>query len=225
MAARSRNPQDAPVAASPALGRMDMFVVDASGMVGRLVAETLLEQGRVVRVLVRDPRRREEWLARGALVTVVTRDGSDLAQAGAQGVFVRLPEFTRASPLHRQRRDMVDRFAAAITARVPHVVLLSTALADSPSGRRPYAEKALRSTGAQVTTLRSSYSQENALPTARVIAALAARRLLHPPERCGAIDLVGSMYSLHRFAHKLGAERGAQMRVLDVWPTRGSAWS
>jgi uncharacterized protein YbjT (DUF2867 family) len=204
---------------------MDMFVVDVSGMVGRLVAGTLLEQGHVVRVLVRDPSRREEWLVHGALVTVRSRGGSE-PLARAQGVFVRLPEFTRASPLYEQRRDMVDRFAAAMT-RVPHVVLLSTALADATArrARPPYAEKALRRTGAQVTTLRSSYWQENALPTARVIAALAARRLLHPPERSGEVDLIGPIFSLHRFAHKLGAERGVELRVLDVSPARGSAWS
>lgn len=212
-----------------------MFVVaDLSGMVGRLVAETLLEQGHRVRVLVRDASKREAWLQRGARVTVHSDDESELAHNvdGARGVFVRLPESARASPLYRQRRAMVHRIAAAMKARVPHIVLLSTALAGADVGRdragRGDAEKALRATGSVVTTLRTSHAQENAFPIARVIAMLAVRRLLSPPERSVEIDFVGPMVSLRRFAHKLDAERGVELRLLDVSTARrsdGSAWS
>lgn len=156
-----------------------MFVVaGASGKTGRVVAETLLSQGRPVRVLTRDVRHADVWRRRGAeVVQAAFEDGPALTRAleGASGLYALLPETFAAQDFHAHRRLMADTLAGTVTAtRIPQVVFLSAAAAVLPEGNGPakdlhFAESALRATNATVTIVRASYFQENilsALPAA-----------------------------------------------------------
>src|SRR6266545_258187 len=157
-----------------------MFVVaGASGKTGRVVAETLLLQGKKVRVLVRDALGADAWRERGAEVTFAAlEDGPALARAieGATGFYALLPETFAGEDFHPHRRRMADAIAGAVKAgRVSHVVFLSAAAAVLPDGNGPakdlhFAENALRATDTTVSVIRASYFQENilaALPAAR----------------------------------------------------------
>jgi uncharacterized protein YbjT (DUF2867 family) len=149
-----------------------MFVVaGASGRVGSVVAESLLSQGKKVRVLVRDAAKVEPLRARGAEVVALSLlDSAALARAleGAEGFFTLLPEDPSVADFHGHRQKMADTMASAVAAkRVPHTVLLSAIAAVLPDGNGPgkglhYAENALRAAG-KLTALRAPYFQENVL--------------------------------------------------------------
>jgi uncharacterized protein YbjT (DUF2867 family) len=170
-----RRAQDEPhdAATNAARGGEIMFVVvGATGKTGSVTAETLLAQGKKVRVVVRDANKGAAWQARGAEVAVAKLDDAralEAAFAGATGVFALLPEDLSAPDFHAHRRRMADAIAGAVKAsRVPHVVFLSAMAAVLPDGNGPgkdlhYAENALRATGAKLTVLRGSYFQENVL--------------------------------------------------------------
>jgi uncharacterized protein YbjT (DUF2867 family) len=153
-----------------------MFAVaGASGRTGRVVAESLLAQGRKVRVIVRDAARGEAFKTRGAEVAVASLDDApNLARAleGAAGVYTLLPEDLEAPDFHGHRRRMADAMAAAVrVSQVPHVVFLSAPPAMLPDGNGPakdlhYAEQALRDAVPGTVILRASYFQENVLAAA-----------------------------------------------------------
>jgi uncharacterized protein YbjT (DUF2867 family) len=156
-----------------------MFVVaGASGRTGITVAETLLAQGKKVRVLLRDPLKADAWRRRGAEVAFASfEDGPALARAidGATGFYALLPEIVVAPDFHPHRRRMAEGIAEAVkTSSVSHVVFLSAGPAVLPDGNGPckdlyFAESALRTTGRPMTIIRASYFQENilaALPAA-----------------------------------------------------------
>jgi uncharacterized protein YbjT (DUF2867 family) len=149
-----------------------IVVVGATGKTGSVTAETLLAQGKKIRVVVRDAKKGDAWRARGADVAIAQLDDAralEAAFAGATGVFALLPEDPSVSDFHGHRRRMADAIASAVRAcRVPHVVFLSAVAAVLPDGNGPgkdlhYAEILLRGTGAKVTVLRACYFQENVL--------------------------------------------------------------
>ncbi len=150
-----------------------MFVIaGASGKSGRVVAETLLSQGKPVRVLVRDTAKASELRSRGAEVALAPLEDTralERALQGATGFHTLLPEDLAAADFHAHRRRMADAIAAAISASgVPHVVFLSAAAATLPDGNGPakdlhYAEAALRAVASKLTIIRASYFQENVL--------------------------------------------------------------
>jgi uncharacterized protein YbjT (DUF2867 family) len=156
-----------------------IVVAGASGRTGGVAAETLLAQGRRVRVLVRQAGHADRWRERGADVALAAlEDGPALARAleGATGFYALLPEPFTAPDFHAHRRRVAETIARAVSAaRVPHVVFLSAAAAVLSDGNGPakdlhFAENALRVGDAAVTIVRASYFQENvlsALPAAR----------------------------------------------------------
>ena len=156
-----------------------MFVVaGASGKTGSVVAETLLLQGKQVRVVVRNPREVERWRLRGATAALAALDdakGLGQALAGASGFFVLLPEDARVPDFHGHRRRMSNAIVAAATAsRVPHLVFLSGAAAavshgNGLAGELHHLETLLFDGGRTVTAIRAVAFQENvawALPSA-----------------------------------------------------------
>jgi uncharacterized protein YbjT (DUF2867 family) len=148
-----------------------MFVIaGVSGRTGSVVASTLLERGKKVRVIVRDAAKGASWQARGAEVAVASLDDAEAlgrALEGAEGVYALIPpDFAADDPLAAQAR-VVDAWARAIeTARPKHVVLLSSVGAELPEGTGPIvtvhrAEQKLGRSAAALTALRASYFQEN----------------------------------------------------------------
>jgi len=78
-----------------------MFVIaGASGNTGRVVAETLLAQGKKVRVVVREDSKGAALRAQGAEVAIASLDDQralEGALAGADGFYALLPEDLSAS--------------------------------------------------------------------------------------------------------------------------------
>ena len=148
-----------------------MFVVaGVSGHTGSVVADTLLAQGRAVRVVTRDAAKGAPWKARGAEVAATSLD--DVAQltrafAGAEGAYVLLPPDPHAAAPLDDNRRLAGAIAAAVRAsKLPHVVLLSSVGAQHQDGTGPIralhvAERELAATGAVVTAIRAAYFMEN----------------------------------------------------------------
>lgn len=147
-------------------------IAGVSGHVGSVAAETLLAQGRPVRVIVRDAAKGASWKAKGAEVAVADLNDEvalTRAFAGATGAFVLLPPTQTATseqPIEDNARLARSIAAAVKASKLPHVVLLSSVGAHHPDGTGPikalhHAEGQLVATGAAVTAVRASYFQEN----------------------------------------------------------------
>jgi uncharacterized protein YbjT (DUF2867 family) len=152
-----------------------LVIAGASGRTGKVVAETLLDQGMGVRVVVRSAAKAGAFAARGAEVAVASLDDARAlgrALDGASGFYALLPEDPSVLDFHGHRRRMVDAMAAAVREdRVPHVVFLSQPAAVLPDGNGPaqdlhLAERAFRAAAPKVTVIRASYFQENVLSAA-----------------------------------------------------------
>jgi uncharacterized protein YbjT (DUF2867 family) len=145
-------------------------IAGVSGHVGSVVADTLLSQGKQVRVIVRDAAKGEPFRARGAEVAVADlHDPTALTRAltGVAGAFLLLPpNMTTTTPLETQAEISRALATAVHAADVPHVVLLSSIGAQHASGTGPIqalhvAERDLAATGTALTAIRASYFQEN----------------------------------------------------------------
>ena len=151
-----------------------MFVVlGASGHTGKAAALALLAQGRKVRVVVRDPKKGQEWKDRGAEAAVADLgDAPALAKTfeGAQGAYVLVPPQYGADDLLAAQRPLFEALAAAVRrSGIPHVVLLSSIGAQHAAGTGPIrslhaAEAALRGAAKNLTLLRAAYFLENVAP-------------------------------------------------------------
>lgn len=148
-----------------------MFVIaGVSGNTGSVVADTLLEQKKQVRVLVRDAAKGEAWKKKGAEVAVAELDDeAALTKAfeGAEGAYVLLPpDWSSPDPTKSNTKRAATIAKAVDAAGVKHVVLLSSVGAQHPSGTGPIAslhdgEKALAETKAATTFVRAAYFMEN----------------------------------------------------------------
>ena len=168
-----------------------MFVIaGVSGNTGSIVASTLLEQGKKVRVIVRDAAKGESWKARGAEVAVTSvddEDGLTKALEGAAGAYLLSPPDMASQDFIAQKRTSVDTIARAIErSKVGHVVFLSSQGAQQPAGTGVirtlhYAEERLAKTTAKTTFIRAAYFVEN---WASVLGAAAQGKLptFIPPE-------------------------------------------
>lgn len=145
-------------------------ITGVSGHTGSVVAETLLAQGKQVRVIVRDAAKGGAWKARGAEVATASLDDTAAltrAFTGTEGVYVLLPpNMATTDPLGTNAKLTSSIAAAVHAANVPHVVLLSSAGAQHPDGIGPIralhdAERELAATGAGFTAVRAAYFQEN----------------------------------------------------------------
>ncbi|MEI9936502.1 MAG: NmrA family NAD(P)-binding protein [Pseudomonadota bacterium] len=148
-----------------------MFVITgATGNTGSVAAEALLDAGKPVRVVVRDPTKAKRLGGRGA--DVVQADLSDEAALvkafqGAEGVYLLSPPDVTLAEFFVVRQTLFDSFARAVkAAAVKHVVFLSSVGAQHSAGTgmvvSAYAgERALRATGLPVTFVRAAYFMEN----------------------------------------------------------------
>src|SRR6266566_2699974 len=122
--------------------RLAMFVVlGASGNTGKVVAETLLQQKKEVRVVLHDAAKGKAWGEAGADVAIADVDeGAALERAfrGAEGVYVLLPPNFSSSHVRVDNNRRTNTIAAAVEAAgVPHVVLLSSVGAQQSDGTGP----------------------------------------------------------------------------------------
>jgi len=148
-----------------------MFVIaGATGKTGSATAKTLLEAGKRVRALVRDPKKAEGLAALGAQVVAVDlTDQAALgkAVAGAEGVYLLSPPDMAAKDFVTERKALTEKQVATLAAaKVPHVVLLSSIGAHLPDGHGPVRtlyilEQQLRQAGVPATFVRAGYFVEN----------------------------------------------------------------
>jgi uncharacterized protein YbjT (DUF2867 family) len=130
----------------------------------------LLDAGKRVRALVRDPSKAAGLKARGAEVVALSlSDREALAQAlaGAEGAYLLSPPDVGSADFLTDRRKLLDDIAGALERSQPsHTVFLSSIGAQRESGTGiiaslNYAERTLRSTGQTITFLRAGYFVDN----------------------------------------------------------------
>jgi uncharacterized protein YbjT (DUF2867 family) len=151
-----------------------MYVVfGANGNTGKVAASTLLDRGKKVRVVARDPKKVADLAARGAEVVtadVLDVDGVAKALAGAEGAYLLVPPDASSSDLVGRGKKIVDTYVAALAkSPVPHAVVLSSVAAQHAAGTGPivithYAETNLpKAAGTTFTFVRAAYFMENIL--------------------------------------------------------------
>ena len=158
----------------------EYVVAGATGHVGSVVAQSLLDSGRKVRVIVRDTHKAERWKKRGAHVGQVDLSNvHDLLNGlrGTEAAFLILPNFPpNTTGVRGKAKKMIDAMVHAISGTdVKHVVFLSSVGAQHAEGTGPVvllhdAEQELRTLKTPVTILRPCYFMENwapALPDAK----------------------------------------------------------
>lgn len=105
-------------------------VMGATGQVGRAVANTLIDHGREVRVIVRSESKAGPWAARGADVAVAAIENPEAMAAalnGAEGAFVMLPPIFDPTPGFPEAKAVIAALKAALVKAAPaKVVVLST---------------------------------------------------------------------------------------------------
>jgi uncharacterized protein YbjT (DUF2867 family) len=145
-------------------------IAGVTGHTGSVVADTLLAQGKPVRVIVRDAAKGAPWKAKGAEVAIADlADRTALAKAlaGAAGAYLLLPpDVTTKTPIETNAARTEALAGAIQDAAVPHVVFLSSIGAQHATGTGPiralhHAEQRLAATGAALTFVRAAYFQEN----------------------------------------------------------------
>lgn len=153
-----------------------IVVFGANGNTGKVVASTLLERGKKVRVAVRDASKVKDLAARGAeVVSVDVEDGKSVgaALAGAEGVYLLVPPDLASTDLVGRGKRIVAAYVEGLAqTKVPHAVLLSSVAAQLPSGTGPivivhHAEQELsKLTATKNTFVRAAYFMENILANA-----------------------------------------------------------
>ena len=197
-------------------------VLGATGHTGRAAAESLLERGKKVRVVVRDAAKGEAWKARGAEVAAAElSDSAALAAAlaGAEGTYVLVPPQYGVDDVLAAQRRIVESLAGAIRrSGVPHVVLLSSIGAQRASGTGPIvtlhrAEDALRGAARGLTALRAGFFLENWAPFLDAVREKSALPTFIPPDR--AVPMVATR-DIGRTAADLLLEPRPGVRVVEL---------
>jgi len=148
-----------------------IVVTGATGRTGRRVAEVLLAKGEEVRALGRDAKKLASLVGLGA-EPFVGRVGDVpylmAAFAGADAVYLILPEDLSQADLRAHQERVSDCYAAAIAnARVRFVVNLSSIGAQQTQGTGPIVglhnqeQKLNRIAGLNILHLRAAYFMEN----------------------------------------------------------------
>ena len=147
-----------------------IVLMGATGNTGKVAAEALLSRGEKVRVLGRDAKKLQPFVARGA--EVAAGDAADpaflaRAFAGADAAYTLIPPDMRA-PDFRAHQDRVGEATvqALRQSGVKRVVFLSSVGADLPAGTGPIVglhaqEERLRGLGVDLLLLRPGYFFEN----------------------------------------------------------------
>ncbi|WP_075794637.1 NmrA family NAD(P)-binding protein [Massilia putida] len=148
-------------------------VFGVTGRTGAAAADALLRAGHRVRVVVRDPAKGRPWAERGAEIAVA--DLTDLASmtlalSRVQGAYVVNPQQYNLDDLFERAGLIAATTAhAAVAARVPRLVALSSVGADRETGAgwidmNRMFEQRLGEAGVPATFLRAAYFMENWAP-------------------------------------------------------------
>jgi len=157
-----------------------MYVVlGASGNSGSVVANTLLDHGKRVRVVGRDAKKSEPFASRGAEAIVADASNAEAltkAFAGMEGVYAMTPPHLTSDNYRVEQDQITESVATAIEATgVKYVVTLSSIGADKAEKTGPvvglHNMEARFADIAEINVLhlRAGYFMENVLPQASVI--------------------------------------------------------
>lgn len=145
-------------------------VMGITGNVGGAIANTLLQQGKQVRGIVRDAARAEAWKERGVEIVIADYDDNLVAAfTGVEGIFAMIPPNLTPDPGFP---DSLARIAAikkaVIAAKPPRAVFLSSIGSEKSSGlglitTTHILEEELGSTGIASAFLRPGSFMENIL--------------------------------------------------------------
>lgn len=157
-----------------------MYVIlGASGHTGSVVANTLLDKGKRVRVVGRDVKKLDALVNRGA--EAMMADATDAgaltrAIAGAEGVFTLTPPNVTSDNYHAYQESVTEAVATAMEATgVKYIVTLSSIGADKAEKTGPVVglhrmeERFADIAEINVLHLRAGYFMENILPQAGLI--------------------------------------------------------
>lgn len=145
-------------------------VAGVTGNTGSAAAQTLIERGAKVRVLVRSADKGEPWKKRGAEVAIVDlADADSIARAlrGADGAYLLSPPDMQAEDFIATRTGYIDAIRSGISkSGLSHAVYLSSVAAQHEKGtgaiRTAYlAEQSLGGLDASMTFIRACYFMEN----------------------------------------------------------------
>jgi uncharacterized protein YbjT (DUF2867 family) len=206
-----------------------MFVVlGANGNTGKVVASTLLAQGKAVRVVLHDEAGGgQAWRDKGAEVAVAdVEDRAALGRAlsGADGAYVLLPPALHSNQVRVDNDRRANNIAAAIIAAgVEHVVTLSSMGAQHPDATGPllYLHDAEATIGATLTSasgtravtfLRAAYFMENWAIALQGVAQGLLPTFLQADR---AIPMVATR-DIGRAAARLLAEGGSGKRIIHL---------
>ena len=152
-------------------------IMGITGKVGGAIADTLLEDGKDVRGIVRDAAKARAWQHKGVeLVLANYDDDLSAAMSGAEGVFVMIPPNMAPEPGFLDSVARVAAIQKAVTeAKPPRAVFLSSWGSEKPSGLglitpNRILEQELGKTGVPSAFLRPAWFMENilySLPAAR----------------------------------------------------------
>lgn len=148
-----------------------MFAISGvTGNTGSVVAQTLIDQGQPVRVIVRSEEKGTRWREKGAEVAVAElSDTGAMAKAleGAVGAYFLLPpDLANEDFIGESRRRAEAIVRAASAARLPHAVILSSVGAQhrdkvGPIGTIAYLEKLFIEASIPLSAVRPGYFLEN----------------------------------------------------------------
>jgi uncharacterized protein YbjT (DUF2867 family) len=233
-----------------------MYVVaGATGNTGSVTAETLLAAGKEVTVIMRSPEKGEPWRVKGATVAVASLDDTLKMKeilSAAEGAYLLTPPNFEVPNYIENRHRLIEAMAKAVDeSRVPHVVLMSSAGGQLPSGTglilvNHMGEEAMKRVAKNLTILRPGSFVENwepvlgtaqangVLPTFHSpqhkltmistddVGRFAAESLLNPARGRRILDLAGPQeYSAEDVAQILSSLLGRNVRVVN--PPMGAA--
>lgn len=152
-------------------------VTGVSGRTGASAANTLLNAGERVRVVVRDEEKGNAWSDRGAEISIADFNDTEAifnALSDADGAYIVSPPQYSLDNLFEQADTIALSIAnAAKKAQIPKLVVLSSIGAEQLSGTgwigmNHSLEQHLIQTGLPVTFLRAAYFMENWAPLAKL---------------------------------------------------------
>jgi uncharacterized protein YbjT (DUF2867 family) len=175
-------------------------VFGVSGRTGAAAADALLRAGLPVRVVVRDPARGRRWAERGAEIAIADlADPTSMTRAFSRvrGAYVINPQQYNLEDMF-ERADLVAATTAraAVAARVPRLVALSSVGADREHGTgwigmNRMFEQRLGESGVPAAFLRAAYFMENWMPmVGQAVRTGTLPTFLAPPRR--AIPMVAT---------------------------------
>jgi uncharacterized protein YbjT (DUF2867 family) len=150
-----------------------IVITGATGNTGKPAAEALLAKGEKIRMIGRDAKKLDPFVARGAeAVAADVQDAGAMARAfeGASAVYLMVPQAMHIEPFRDYQERVTDALAKAVaTVRVPYAVTLSSIGAQHAAGTGPIVglhnmeHKLNDIPGLNVLHLRAGYFMENSL--------------------------------------------------------------